>query len=283
MPAAPDLARMRPLDPSASTPLWRQLKQVLRDLAAFHLQPGERIPSESELCDHFRLSRVTVRQAITSLVNSGVLHRQHGRGTFVLPRRATEPLADPDHFLTSSFDTAPAGELQVYSAESVPADEWAAEKLGGSAGESVHKVRVLLCQHEQPVAYRVSWVLSRRCPGLLTHDLSQPLHRLFEQHYELRLAEADETVECVLADQFRAELLCVPLHHPLMVVQRLVYLDTGDIIAFSRAYYRADHFQLRRHLTRTRAGSADVVPVLVGNLIDNNGRISHDETDTRWR
>jgi DNA-binding GntR family transcriptional regulator len=279
MPISPDfVAKMRPLDPSASTPLWRQLKQVLRDLAVFHLQPGERIPSESELREHFRLSRVTVRQAITSLVNSGVLHRQHGRGTFVLPRRASEPLADPDHFLASSFDAAPAGALRVYSAECVPADEWTAEKLGGTPGELVHKVRVLLLQHDQPVAYRVSWVLSRRCPDLLTHDLSQPLHGLFEQHYDLRPDEADETVECVLADEFRAGLLSVPTHHPLMVVQRLVYLDTGDIIALFRAYYRADYFQLRRHLTRARTGSADVVPVLVGN----NGHIPRDETDTRW-
>lgn len=253
--------RLRPLDARASAPLWRQLKQALRDLAVFHLRPGDRIPSEAELCQHYGLSRVTVRQAITSLVSSGILHRQHGRGTYVLPGRTSAPLGDAEHFLVSSFELAARARLRVYSAERVGADERIADKLGGAVGEDVHKVRILLLEGEEPGAYRVSWVLARRAPDLLAEDLTRPLHRLLEDRYGWRLGRAEEAVECIAADAFRAELLLVPASHPLMAVEWLVSLDDGQPILFSRAYYRADRYVLRRHLAPIRTSAGRTLPV----------------------
>lgn len=254
MPAlSADVRLMRRLDPAAPTPLWRQLKQALRDFATFHLQAGDRIPSEAQLCKHYGLSRVTVRQAITSLVNSGLLLRQHGRGTFVLPGRVPEPLTDADHFLESSFDAAPGGSVRVYSAEVVLADEWVAAKLQAPAGEQLYKVRTVLYQGDEAVAYRVSWVRERSCPGLLAHDLAVPLHRLLERQYGVRLVRADEVIECVASDEFRAQVLRVPLDQPLLVVQWLIYQDAGEPLEFSRSYYRADRFHLQHRLTRARS------------------------------
>ena len=62
---------------------------VVRDhllaLVAQGLAPGTPVPSERELCESFGVSRMTVRQAIDTLVVDGVLERQQGRGTFVAP------------------------------------------------------------------------------------------------------------------------------------------------------------------------------------------------------
>ncbi len=58
-------------------------KHALRDLITFDLAAGDRIPTEAELCDHYHLSRITVRQAVTSPVDEGLLLCQQGRGTFV--------------------------------------------------------------------------------------------------------------------------------------------------------------------------------------------------------
>jgi len=45
---------------------------------------GERIPIEAELAAGFGVGRNTVREALQSLVHSGLLERQQGRGTFVI-------------------------------------------------------------------------------------------------------------------------------------------------------------------------------------------------------
>ena len=54
------------------------------------LSPGEKIPSENELCDRFSLSRQTVRHAISKLVEDGLVETRQGSGTFVSDQRAGE-------------------------------------------------------------------------------------------------------------------------------------------------------------------------------------------------
>lgn len=53
---------------------------------------GQRLPSERDLCETFDVSRMTVRQAITLLVDEGILERKPGSGTFVASSRVKEKM-----------------------------------------------------------------------------------------------------------------------------------------------------------------------------------------------
>lgn len=91
------------LDKHSSVPLYAQLRELIIDRIADGRYPeGGRIPSEMQFCKELDLSRPTVRQAISELVNDGVLEIQKGRGTFVT--KQPERLLIP-HFnaLTFSF------------------------------------------------------------------------------------------------------------------------------------------------------------------------------------
>jgi GntR family transcriptional regulator len=188
---------LHPLKGGASTPLWLQLKHALRDLVTFDLQPGNQIPSEAELREHYDLSRITVRQAISALVDEGFLQKQQGRGTFVLGARLAESLADPEHFLLSGFDAAEPDHIRLYSKETFPAPDWIRAKLGLRAGEDVHKIRKVLSPDGSPAAFRTSFVPVRIAPRLLEADLSQPIHSLIERLYEVEAVEADEVIEFI--------------------------------------------------------------------------------------
>jgi len=77
------------LDRDSSTPLYQQLKEIVREwVKSGQLQPGARIPPERELGQRFGVSRLTVRQAISELVSEGVLYRIQGSGTYVANKRA---------------------------------------------------------------------------------------------------------------------------------------------------------------------------------------------------
>ncbi len=56
------------------------------------LASGARLPTEIELAAEHQISRGTVRQAMSALVNEGLLERVRGRGTFVRPLL---PIASP--------------------------------------------------------------------------------------------------------------------------------------------------------------------------------------------
>ena len=66
-----------------SIPLYFQLEQILKSkILTGGFSPREKIPTETELCDAYRVSKITVRQAILNLVNEGLLVRKQGKGTF---------------------------------------------------------------------------------------------------------------------------------------------------------------------------------------------------------
>ena len=79
---------MEQLDTNNAVPLYEQLRVALRErLDSGVLDPGERLPSETELCQKYGVSRITVRRAVDELVEEGILERRQGKGTFVAPKR----------------------------------------------------------------------------------------------------------------------------------------------------------------------------------------------------
>lgn len=72
------------IDRSSPIPFYFQLAELLEHaITQNHWVSSERLPSESELCEHFGLSRTTVRQALARLEQEGLISRQKGRGSFV--------------------------------------------------------------------------------------------------------------------------------------------------------------------------------------------------------
>lgn len=83
------------IDPGHPIPLYFQLKTLLLEaMIRGEYGPGERLPTEHELCDQFGLSRTPVSRALSELAEEGVILRHRRRGTFVnphwVPRRGSE-------------------------------------------------------------------------------------------------------------------------------------------------------------------------------------------------
>ena len=74
---------------NALLPVYFQIKQTIKNRIINKVyKPGEKIPSENELADEFRVNRLTVRQAIFQLVQEGFLSTKRGSGTFVTRNEA---------------------------------------------------------------------------------------------------------------------------------------------------------------------------------------------------
>jgi GntR family transcriptional regulator len=240
----------RPIHREASTPLWLQLKHVLRDMLTFDLTPGDQFPTEAQLGAAYSLSRVTVRQAITSLVDEGLLERRQGRGTFVLSARLAETLSAFRPFLMNGFDAVDPSDITVHSTETVAVPEWIGVKLGLQPDESVFKIRKVLTTAGERVAFRTSYVPLRLVPRLLEADMHPALIITLEETFGLRLMHAEETIEFIVADEFRADMLGVAVNHPMILVERVVAMSGGVPVKCSRTYYKADRFRFRRSLDR---------------------------------
>lgn len=101
------------------------------------LQPGERLPAERELCRQLGISRSTLRQALTALVQSGQLHAARGRsgGTFVAD--APPPVEAPSPELIASWRESCDQRLAVELAVALLAAERAQEEALAPLDECV--------------------------------------------------------------------------------------------------------------------------------------------------
>ncbi|GAK49936.1 transcriptional repressor [Candidatus Moduliflexus flocculans] len=71
------------IDESNPTPKYLQLKEIIKQyFESEQYKPGQKIPSENELITQFNVSRNTVRQALSELVNEGFIYKKHGSGSF---------------------------------------------------------------------------------------------------------------------------------------------------------------------------------------------------------
>ena len=66
----------------AGTPRYAVIEKHLRKLIAAG-KPGDLLPSDSDLCERFNVSRMTARQAVLRLVNEGAIYRVPGSGSFI--------------------------------------------------------------------------------------------------------------------------------------------------------------------------------------------------------
>lgn len=146
------------LDRNSPVPLYYQLAQQL-EAAIEHgtLAPGNLLGNEIDLSVRLGLSRPTVRQAIQSLVDKGLLVRRRGVGTQVVHSQVKRPLE-----LSSLYDDLEsAGQgptTEVLRNEGVPATADVAAALGVPEGSEVTLLERLRSTHGQPVAFLCNYL-----------------------------------------------------------------------------------------------------------------------------
>lgn len=161
------------LDRTSPVPLYYQLAQQL-EAAIEHgaLTPGNLLGNEIDLSTRLGLSRPTVRQAIQSLVDKGLLVRRRGVGTQVVHSQVKRPLE-----LSSLYDdleTAGQGPTtDVVRNERVPATADVAAALGIPEGSEVTLLERLRATHGQPVAFLCNY-LPPPCWTSTPHAWSRP-------------------------------------------------------------------------------------------------------------
>src|SRR5271165_4384719 len=116
-------------------PRYHQLKEILRErVRRGDWKPGDLIPSERELSETYRISRMTARQAVTDLVNEGVFYREQGKGTFVTSHKITLQLMRLTGFTEDISARGQRPSTRVIAATMCPADDITAERLRVEVG-----------------------------------------------------------------------------------------------------------------------------------------------------
>jgi GntR family transcriptional regulator, N-acetylglucosamine utilization regulator len=237
---------MRHPDPSTGVPLHMQVEDDLRErieMGEWHA--GERIPAEDQLCDAYRVSRITMRQAIGRLVDRGLLMRARGKGTFVRDAAVTAGERRVTSFTAELAQLGMTAGTSVLETGLAAADPPTALALGLVEGDRVIRIHRLRTGDGKPIGLQTSYLPETRFPGLHTVDLGdQSLYELLRSGYGVTPTEAVETFTVGGIKGRGAQLLDVPPRSCGFYVERIAYDKTGP---FERAVsvMRGDRYRIR--------------------------------------
>jgi GntR family transcriptional regulator len=224
-------------------PRYREIEQSLRARIA-DLHPGQRLPSDADLCAEFGVSRMTARHAMAQLAEEGLVRRDPGRGTFV----AEPPTHRRANFLmTFSHEMRRQG--RVPSSRIVARDvriPTGAERadLRASRGDQVIELRRVRLADEVPVALEDAVLVARCIPAVLEADLEQgSLHEALIGA-GIVPARGTSSIRAEAAGAGDAVLLGVALGEPMLVERRLILDPRGRPIERTESRYAADRYGL---------------------------------------
>jgi GntR family transcriptional regulator, nutrient-sensing system regulator len=233
-------------------PKYYKLKELLVELTQ-SLPPGSPLPPERTLAERYATSRTTVRQALAELVIEGRLQRIQGKGTFVAKPKVAQEL----QLVSYTEDMRHHGlhpETRILDIEYIAADEQLGELLGTRPGGRLLRVHRLRLADGEPMSIDTSHLPARRFPGL-RRELARhrSLYETLASAYEVHLAEAEETIETVLATPHDAQLLSVDVGLPLLLLSRHAFDQTGEPVEWAQSLYRGDRYKFITRLRRQPA------------------------------
>jgi len=242
-----EVMRSFTIDRTSPVPLYFQVAQHLEQaIDDGRLAPGTLLLNEIDLADSLKLSRPTMRRAMQSLVEKGLVVRRRGIGTRVVRPKMRRPLE-----LTSLYDdltrSGQAPTTTVLSFELVPATAEVAEKLQIDEGAEVLELVRLRSARDEPIAKMTNF-LPATLVSFTADELSERgLYDLLRAA-GIALHSAVQTVGARTATAADAKLLDEPRGAALLTMERVTYDDHGKVVEYGTHIYSASRYSFETSL-----------------------------------
>jgi GntR family transcriptional regulator len=238
-----ELFKQYPLDKSALVPLYFQIKNVFKDmLNRGYLEPGDMIPTEYELCSTFNISRTTIRQALTELVEEGFFYRVKGRGTFVSQNKLCHNLLEEKALFSHGLINKGIQPITVVIEHKIiqaPVD--VANALQIPTSSQVLSIKRLRYANGDPIYINQTYLPYHLCKSILDHNLNEAsLCMLLSKNIHTRLAQTRYSFEAVTATKEDCELLEISKITAIQLINSISYNKFNVPVKHTTCRYRGD-------------------------------------------
>jgi GntR family transcriptional regulator len=233
-------------------PLYHQVKtSILRGIEAGQWHPNDRLPSEDELADRFKVSKIALRD----LAHLGYIRREQGRGTFVQRPPLIEGPRQLNSFTEEMRRQGVVASSQVLQQDLTFAPPDVAAMLALGDHDRVFRLRRLRLADGDPMGVQTTYVPAQLVPGIESRDFSgSSLYDVLASHFGLDPATAHETHFAFAVDGEDAALLRLPPGAPVMGAELVARLADGRPLEYVRSVMRADRYKIALDLVRQQPG-----------------------------
>ncbi|MDN4607408.1 GntR family transcriptional regulator [Sporosarcina highlanderae] len=227
------------------------IERLKDDIASGIFKENEKFPSEFELARNLGVSRATLREALRVLEEEKVIIRKHGVGTFVNPRPLFSSGIEQLTSVSSMIREAgmEPGTIFMEVQENPPNDEMVG-KFDCGTEDSLVTIKRVRTADGDPVVYCIDNVLSKNLNAGAEDLLNESIFDSLEKSGKIKISQAIANIEPVGYDDEASSILRCGVDIPLLVLIQYHYSEEGEMVLYSKNYFRADKFSF--HVVRKR-------------------------------
>lgn len=239
--------------------------EIIQQIRAGVLKPGDMVPSESELVERYGVSGGTIRKAMVEVRASGLVDTRHGKGSMVKDRppvrlrssdrfRASHRRAGKAAYLAESAQSGATAKVSVLYIGPMEAPEEIADRLGVPAGTQVLARRRLYFRNGVPVETASSylpWDVVKDIPELFAENPGPGgiYARLEDDGHTF--AEFVETLLARPASKAEASELALSPGAPVVHLVRNAVTEAGRVVEVCDTLMAADQFVFEYRIPAT--------------------------------
>ncbi|MBP2100242.1 GntR family transcriptional regulator [Enterococcus rivorum] len=204
---------------------------------------GDRLPSERELAIHFNVSRMTLRQAIQTLADEGILERKIGSGTYVARKKVQEKMTGTTSFtdIMISQNKQPSSRTVSYFVAKPSSSEM--EKLSLKENEYILRMERIRFADGIPICFEVASIPYSLIDQYSKSEISNSLYKTLEEKGGNKIGHANQTISAMLASEQIAEYLEVKRGDAILRLSQLSYFEDGTPFEYVRTQYVGNRFE----------------------------------------
>ena len=237
-------------------PLFESVGETLkREIANGRFAAADVLPGERELSEMLDVSRTTLRRAIASLIDEGVLVHRHGAGTFVRrnPPHVEQPLSRLTSFTEDMRLRGLTASSRVIERGSFLPTPEELMMLDISLSETVFRLaRLETCRR------RADGDRARDCAAQFLGGIEPVVESLYAalEAKGFRPVRALQRLRAVVIGAAEAALLEIAEGSPALHIHRVAFIGDGRRVEFTRSFYRSDTYDFVAELTLSSSARA---------------------------
>ena len=225
--------------------LWRRVADALESgIAGGKYQAGTRLPGELEIAEQFGVHRHTVRRALATLAERGLVRAERGSGTYVEAQRIAYPIRSRTRFSEIIGTSGRAADGRLIDSAIEPAAADIARKLALKAGTLVLRIDALRHANRVPICVGTSWLPAQRFPAAdrvykATRSMTKTLAHFGVTDYRRAITR----VGAALVDATDCGSLDLRPGSPVLLVDSVDHDISGQPILATRARFVAERIE----------------------------------------
>lgn len=233
------------LKQDAITPLYVQLMEELEtSIRNGVYKPGDKIMTEAEMAREYGVSLITVRKAVGSLMEKGLVVRKQGKGTFVTKPKYSRNMKKLQSFTEMCEQMGVKPGARVLENRLIAADKKVADRLGIEPGSNVVYISRLRLADGEPVQVEKSY-FPLKYAFLLEEDLNDgSMFECLKEKAGAKVASSEKMIEVCRATAEEAALMDVKKGDYLLFVKSTAYDENGEPMYAGIQLINGDRFSL---------------------------------------